>query len=126
MTEQDVFDAVNEHMEKQGRPSCIQLRPEDQYDIDGLTVSAIPRLRGPGGLRSPIGSLLTDDEYTESLEARWPAPGDLPSRLRAHFHLIKDLELAHDEGFMRGGIHSWRRLMDSIATEYKLRYEAPR
>jgi hypothetical protein len=110
MTAQHVYDLICHRISTQRKAACVAAEGEH----DGIAITHQPRLRAPDGCRSAIGWALADDEYHAGLEGRWLARSDLPERLRPHWELLRDLEWAHDEVLMRGGMAAWGQQLRTI------------
>ena len=90
LTQQSVFNAVVQHLLKQGKKS---LRPDLAYDAgEGCAYLS------PQGLKCAVGCLVRPDEYNPDMEGN--SVGNilelLPGRLRAHVLLLASLQRIHD------------------------------
>jgi len=93
MTEQEVFNKVWDHIIAQGEPSVNK---------DGHCL-----YRGPNGLKCAAGIFLTDEQAADSDEhaATWAHLDDMgyPELEGLPNHLIKNLQICHDEASPLGG-----------------------
>jgi hypothetical protein len=98
MIARQIYDLVCHRISTQRKAACVAAEGEH----DGI------------GSRSPIGWARAADDSSEALEGRWLARSDLPERLRPYWELLRDLEWAHDEVLMRGGMAAWEGQLRTI------------
>lgn len=107
-SEQKIFDAVVEHLRRQGKRSKSQSGPSCLY-------------RGPGGTACAVGALLTDKEAA-SIEGNSVYDIALPDRLLPHRMLLAELQLAHDR--QRSAI-ALNEDLETIANTHHLKFTNP-
>lgn len=92
LTAQMLFDDLARHLLTQGKRSLT-------YRADSV-FSESCAYRGDGGLRCPVGAAILDHEYTPAMEGcpvvELATRGLLPSRLKTHVTLLRDLQNVHD------------------------------
>jgi len=102
MTEQEIFDAVVRHLKKQGRRALNK----DQCVY-----------RGSNGLKCAVGCLISDAEYTPSMEGHTVDAITLPERLRVHRRLLCHLQEDHDRAL---DLDDCLNSMRATAVQYKI------
>ena len=85
---QSIFDHVINHLLKQGKRS-ITLFPISHPHT-------LCRYRNGSGDMCAIGCLLSDKEYTPSMEGKSIYQIDLPIRLKSHLIFLSELQFFHD------------------------------
>ena len=104
-TEQEVFDQVVTHLLTQGKRSMSLRWSGCAY-------------RGQNHLKCAAGCLISDEEYSSDMEGySWVNLLDRKQVPQSHYALITRLQHIHD------GIQpeNWKRELDVLATEFKLR-----
>lgn len=105
MSAQDIFDTVADH-----------LLTQNQKAID--KAGKICAYRGKNGTKCALGCLISDDEYSPSLEGHsfLAVKSSFPARLHAHGDLITALQNVHD--FYHTS--NWRIELFEVAKSFKL------
>lgn len=123
---QKTFDKVAIHLRKQGKAA---------------TVGAGCMYRTDEGLKCAVGCLIPDELYDARIEgvafkigSKFPDnPGNEIVALlmsltgvstREERNFLAELQVAHDEALLDGGLDAWREEMESIAERYALSFSA--
>ena len=106
MNAQEVFDVAAKALIRQ--------------DSRSMPDQGVFAYRSDDGLHSPVGHLLSDDEYSPVMERFsvyeiW-AKGLLPDRLFDHLEILQDLQLVHDAFPPK----LWREHLSKLAVAYGL------
>ena len=116
-TLQETFDAVVNHLRKQGRKAVVP-----------GTTTCVYRTKDPVPLSCAAGCLIPDSEYLPSIEG-WPVTdnfriteaGAVIVKLGHHLGLVASLQRCHDYS----DVTEWENEFRRIACLYHLQYSPP-
>lgn len=111
MDNQEIFDTVVKH-----------LRTQKVQAVNGVGSC---QYRTDDGLKCAIGCLLTDSEYSPSMEGCRVSEISLPARLHGNLRLLGELQNVHDHHGDTGGATKWEEALRAVADKFGLLYTLP-